>query len=585
MLGAGSVIAGYRIERVLGAGGMGTVYLAHNPELPRLDALKVLSAEFSRDNEFRARFVREADVASTLDHPNIVTIYDRGETVNGQLWIAMQFIDGTDAENALTAGTMTPQRAVHIVNEVATALDYAHRRRVVHRDVKPANFLLADKGETERVLLADFGIARALDDVALTAAGAVMATLAYAAPEALTGTPSDGRADIYSLGCALFRLLTGRTPFSALNGAAAVVLAHLREPPPRVTEFAPGLPARLDSVIVTAMAKDPAERFQSAREFADAVVAAMGGQASVQAARPLPVSMPAGISYPRTGSETLSWQHEIDRPPTISAPSGPARTESSRWRLRRPRLIALCGVALLVAGGLGVWSIIGMSGVADRAGSAALPVTASPTNPAAPGPARPVSVSEMPGLLMPVRDITVQLGMTDPVVGAISSTTTAGASPLANNECVSAWAPAQDTVYAGSGFTGIAVQLVSDAAPSVSVDQLTQAVATFSDAAGAKQFVAEQVQRWEHCSEQQLAFNLPGKPPAQVTFGSASKSEEGYEAMTHRTDSDPPDRQCERAIAARGNVVIDILACGRLIRVGSELPGIFRVIGERMPHQ
>jgi serine/threonine-protein kinase len=180
VLTIGSVVAGYRIERVLGLGGMGSVYLAANPTLPRLDALKVLSAELSRDDDFRARFVREADVAAALDHPQIVSVYNRGETDDGQLWIAMQFVDGTDADDALRAGTMTAPRAVHIISEVAKALDFAHAHNVVHRDVKPANFLLSGSADlSERVLLGDFGIARALDDVGLTATGSVMATLAF----------------------------------------------------------------------------------------------------------------------------------------------------------------------------------------------------------------------------------------------------------------------------------------------------------------------------------------------------------------------------------------------------------------------
>lgn len=129
MLIAGSVVAGYRIEGVLGTGGMGAVYLAANPTLPRHDALKVLSAELSHDPDFRARFVREADVASGLDHPNIVSVYNRGQTETGELWIAMQFVDGTNADAALRARTMTPQRAVHIVTEVAKALDYAHAHK------------------------------------------------------------------------------------------------------------------------------------------------------------------------------------------------------------------------------------------------------------------------------------------------------------------------------------------------------------------------------------------------------------------------------------------------------------------------
>src|SRR5262245_8593291 len=179
---------------------MGSVYLAANPTLPRLDALKVPSAELSRDPDFRARFLREADVAAAVDHPQIVSAYNRGETDDGQL--------NRDAvrrwhrrRRRAARRHDTAPRAVHIISEVAKALDFAHAHNVVHRDVKPANFLLSGPAdEAERALLGDFGIARALDDVGLTATGSVMAALAYAAPEVLSGMAFDRRADIYSLG-------------------------------------------------------------------------------------------------------------------------------------------------------------------------------------------------------------------------------------------------------------------------------------------------------------------------------------------------------------------------------------------------
>lgn len=273
VLPAGSIIGGYTIEDILGSGGMGSVYRARHPVLPRSDALKVLSAELSRDEHFRARFEREAELAATLDHPNIVTVYNRGET-DGQLWIAMQYVAGSDAERELSAGRMTPQRAVHITAEVAKALDYAHRRHLLHRDIKPANFLLT--ADDERIFLADFGIARALDDaVNLTQTGTVMATIAYAAPETLAGEPADHRADVYSLGCSLFRMLTGTSPFSGSGGMAAVAAAHLMAPPPRATDVVPTLPAAIDAVIARAMAKEPHDRYQSAGDLGRAALDAL----------------------------------------------------------------------------------------------------------------------------------------------------------------------------------------------------------------------------------------------------------------------------------------------------------------------
>jgi len=336
MFEPGSVVAGYRIERALGAGGMGAVYLAQNPTLPRLDAVKVLSAELSRSPEFRARFVREADVASSLSHPNIVAIYRRGETEQGQLWIAMQYVQGIDADAAVRERVMPPARAVFVVAEVAKALDYAHSRNVVHRDVKPANFLLSTEGGVERVLLGDFGIARALDDIGLTVTGAVLATVAYAAPEVLSGMPFDGRADLYSLGCTLYRLLTGRTPFSDANGVPAVMMAHLEQPPPRVTDMVPGLPPALDWVVATAMAKDPAQRFQSGADLAAAATAALAGQSPMAAVRVVPaarVDSSQSAPGPRTGMAPVTVQPV------------PARKRSRQW------LVALVVVIAVVAAG------------------------------------------------------------------------------------------------------------------------------------------------------------------------------------------------------------------------------------------
>ena len=198
-----------------------------------------------------------------------MSIYDRGETGEGQLWIAMQFVDGTDADKAVRSGIMSPARAVHILGHAAKALDYAHQRGVVHRDIKPANLLLSGAaGPDERVLLGDFGIARALGDAGLTVTGSLLATLPYAAPEVLAGGLADARADLYSLGCTLFRMLTGHEPFAADSGMAALVAAHLYAPPPKVTDRLPRLSARMDAAIATAMAKNPAERFSSARHLA-----------------------------------------------------------------------------------------------------------------------------------------------------------------------------------------------------------------------------------------------------------------------------------------------------------------------------
>ncbi|MGY4102326.1 protein kinase domain-containing protein [Nocardia sp. R16R-3T] len=270
MLASGDVFAGYVIDRQLGRGGMGSVYLAKHPRLPRMTALKLLNREMFFDKEVRARFEREADLVAQLDHPNIVTVYDRG-LEDEQLWISMQYIDGIDAAS-VDPKSLPPERAVQIIKETADALDYAHGMGVLHRDVKPANILLARSGggRGERVYLTDFGIARLRDDTGhLTQTGTFTATLAYASPEQLTGASLDHRSDQYSLACSLFWLFTGSGPFAATN-PAAVIQGHLQGTPPALSSVRPGLPYQLDAVLAKAMSKRPDDRFASCSEFAQA---------------------------------------------------------------------------------------------------------------------------------------------------------------------------------------------------------------------------------------------------------------------------------------------------------------------------
>ncbi|MFF0607381.1 protein kinase [Nocardia tengchongensis] len=293
MLNGGDVFAGFTIERLLGQGGMGSVYLARHPRLGKLTALKLLNRELYADREIRARFEREADLVARLDHPNIVEVYDRG-TEDEMLWISMQYVDGVDAAGVNVA-TLPPERAVQVIEGVADALDYAHGMGVLHRDVKPANIILARAvgGHGERVFLTDFGIARLREDSThLTQAGMFTATLAYASPEQMTGAPLDPTTDQYSLACALYWLLIGMGPFDSPH-PGELIHGHLQLLPPPVSLRRPGLSPALDAVLTKAMAKRPADRFPTCTDFAKAARRALSGPPAQH-----PAHQPPHPAYP-----------------------------------------------------------------------------------------------------------------------------------------------------------------------------------------------------------------------------------------------------------------------------------------------
>lgn len=339
-LQAGQVFAGYTIIRPLGSGGMGQVYLAAHPRLPREDALKVLPPELTADAEFRGRFVREADLAAGLSHPHIVRVHDRGEE-DGHFWISMAYVPGADVGRLVQdnyPGGMPLDEVVPIITAVASALDYAHHRGLLHRDVKPANILLSEPdGQTRRAFLADFGVARRIDDATgLTATNMTVGTAAYAAPEQLKGEPIDGRTDQYALACTAFHLLTGCEPYVDPN-PAVVISKHVNAPPPSIGAHRPEL-AELDAVFAAAMAKEPAGRFGSCGEFA----AHLGPQ-------PSPDFAYAGEIPVRADTQDTEPSIGVVAPTAPLQPKPPALQ-----RLGRPGVLipALAGVALLIAGGV-----------------------------------------------------------------------------------------------------------------------------------------------------------------------------------------------------------------------------------------
>ena len=337
---------------------MGQVYLVVHPRLPRQEALKVLSPELSGDPAYRMRFAREADLAAKLWHPNIVEVRDRGET-DGQLWISMAYVEGNDAAELLRSkypAGMPIEEVAAIVAAVASALDYAHDQDLLHRDVKPANIFLSTPsaaGET-RILLGDFGIARELSDTdGLTATNMTLGTVAYAAPEQLSGDPIDGRADQYALAATAYHLLTGAPLFPSTN-PVAVISRHLQAPPPKVSAVKPDL-AAVDAVLEIALSKNPADRFPRCGDFSralsEAAESGAAGHSSTaptqEAPKPVqPVAVPPKPAPVRPRNAAGPSAPRPPRKPTVllTAPPEPAP------RRRSTNLAVL--VAVLAVGGL-----------------------------------------------------------------------------------------------------------------------------------------------------------------------------------------------------------------------------------------
>jgi serine/threonine protein kinase len=315
---AGDEFGPYRIESILGRGGMGTVYLATHERLERRVAVKVITPALADDADFRARFLRESQLAASLDHPHVIPIYDADE-VDGVLFLAMRYVDGPSLQQLIREdGPLGAGEVLRVAEQIGGALDAAHSADLIHRDVKPANILLAQPDH--HAYLCDFGLAKRTSSQALTRAGSFLGTVDYCSPEQIRGEPLDGRADIYSLGCVLFHCLTGEPPY-ARESEIAVLQAHLNDPPPAPSP-------ELEGVFARAMAKDREERHATGGALASDLREAIAGGA--------PVTVRA------------------------EAAPHPTRVEATqvipKRRARWPWVVALALVTALLAGGAAVWA-------------------------------------------------------------------------------------------------------------------------------------------------------------------------------------------------------------------------------------
>lgn len=386
---------------------MGEVFEVAHPTLPRHEAIKLLDSALSSDPSFKSRFLHEADVMARLAHPNVVTIFDRGDD-GGRMWLAMEMVDGTDAGQLLRHyGCMRPDLALDVIAGAGTALDYAwHSRRITHRDVKPANILvkLGNAGRAETVKLADFGIAKASGgSTKLTATGLTIGTLTYMAPEALEGHDLDGFTDQYSLGCTAFELLTGTPPFTA-DTSAAIVAGHLSRPVPPVTHRRPDLPPQLDGVFQRVLSKQPGHRYGSCGEFVDAMRGAFH-------------QAPMGATTPAAAFTSGVPQRSTRTRPAVGIPG-----RTRRWH--GPKIAAAAAAVLLVLVGAAVYvarssnrSASESTRAASTGTASSLPtVTALPEIPLDDLVPKASSVQKIMGLTFD-RDPYVSQKSTDPISG------------------------------------------------------------------------------------------------------------------------------------------------------------------------
>lgn len=396
-LSAGDVVAGYHLDELAGRGGMGVVFRATHIALDRQVAVKLIAPELAADEQFRQRFQRESRVAASIDHPHVIPIFDAGDA-DGQLYVAMRYVEGTDlGELVAREGNLAPSQAVDLIAQVSDALEAAHERGLVHRDVKPANVLLERRGADFHAYLTDFGLVKTVGAASgvLTRTGQWLGTPDYTAPEQILTGEVDARTDVYALGCMLYQTLAGKPPFQGETDMAKM-FAHLSQPAPSLLDARPETPASLDEVIQTALAKEPAERYASANELALAARGAIGTpppmvetkvveaeptatpdeRETVAQVPPSPPSSPPPAPPPPTPAAPHAETRLAPTPPARSSPPGDEVKRSSA-QPRRRWLVAAAAVALLGGGALALV----VSGGDDEDPTGAIPEANLTSNP------------------------------------------------------------------------------------------------------------------------------------------------------------------------------------------------------------
>ncbi|BBZ39327.1 serine/threonine-protein kinase PknH/PknJ [Mycobacterium conspicuum] len=541
----GSQFGRYRLQRLLGRGGMGEVYEAYDTVKDRTVALKLMSQQLNFDDTFRRRMQREAHTAGRLQEPHIVPIHDYGE-IDGQLFIDMRFVEGTDVAALIRRdGPLPPPRAVAIVGQVADALDAAHRAGVIHRDIKPENILV---NENDFAYLVDFGIAAAFTDHKnLTKTGTAVGSWSYMAPERFGDAEITYRADVYALACVLYECLTGEPPFRA-DGLPAIMAAHLTRPIPRPSYQNPAVPIAFDEVIARGMAKDPAHRYHTAGDLARAAHHALSAPDQ------------------RRADRLVEHSRQFTPPPTAPAPFAP--TPPPQWPAparppvkRTPWLIvgaALTVVAVLA--GVGIWLGVRHQPNAPTAASTTTTTTATAGAATTTRTSPTVAPAQLNSILLSPAQIDAYF-WTSGIVVDHSASDMRDPDPgntVSDPQCLGALIGLQSATYKSSGYTAVLGQLLKKPQSNPPI-VVVQGAVIFASAEQALGFVTAQQGAWHGCAGKTLTQNQPGTSllwtfhdvtgnPPKISLVHDSANNSGV--------------TCQRVLNAVSNVVLDVNACG-----------------------
>lgn len=548
-------LARYQLLEVIGQGGMGTVYRAHDTVIDRYVAVKVLPTQLADEPGYRERFRREAYTVARLTEPHIVPIFDTGEA-DGQLYLVMPIIEGTDLGALLRReGPMSPHRAVHIIEQLAAALGAAHAVGLVHRDIKPSNALVTTR---DFAYLIDFGIAHDATATKLTTTGMIVGTLAYMAPERFTTGVADSRGDVYALACVLHECLTGKQPYQG-QSMEQQIAGHLSLGPPRPSADRPDIPVQFDHVIATGMAKDPDLRYQSADQLAGAARHALSDQPLHFAHSAAPATATRHAPHVQAGAPGPTN-------PTVAAPLHgapvPVPTPTRRRFYSRPGVLLgfATAVVLIIVAALVVSIDTGGSAQSDPSVLPAAPPTPASLTPPSPPPA-PVEEAALDGLLLDPDVVNTLLNTTGMRVTEVYTALSEFDVEMSPAACLQVVTSIAAKTYAGSGFTVVHGDNLGHAPPTPGVDQN---LVLFPTAQDAYRFFNTAATVWAGCSNTNVKLSNPDDPNEPGRFwpiGPVANTEGTLSAGVRRQYSDGAVLT-QRALAVANNVIIDIWVGG-----------------------